>query len=401
MHLDLASPADAIAAVTHRDPYPYYAALVRERPIFHDGGLGLWVASGAAAVTAALTHEAVCVRPASEPVPRAIAGTAAGDLFGRLVRMNDGERHCPWKRAIGAALAEVDLPRLGVAAAGCARRLAPRAGAAPRAVSEFAFALPVHATGTLLGLPENSLSETADRIADFVRCLAPQASAQAVSAGADAAGALLAIFERYLRSGSAPADGTLVALARAARAMGLDDTATLAANGVGFLSQAYEATAGLVGNTLLALARHPALSVRVATDSALLERAVREAARHDAPVQNTRRFVATDATVAGQPMRAGEAILVVLAAANRDPDANPRPEQFDPDRHGPRSFTFGAGIHACPGETVAVAIAAAGVQALLDRGWDPAKLAADFTYRASANTRIPLFGSTPIGSLAP
>ncbi|MFL6235910.1 MAG: cytochrome P450, partial [Thermoanaerobaculia bacterium] len=40
-------PQDPIAAVTHRDPYPYYARLVAERPVYHDGPLGLWVASSA------------------------------------------------------------------------------------------------------------------------------------------------------------------------------------------------------------------------------------------------------------------------------------------------------------------------------------------------------------------
>ena len=49
------TPTDPIAAVTHHDPYPYYAHLVSERAFHRDDSLGLWVATSAQAVTAVLT----------------------------------------------------------------------------------------------------------------------------------------------------------------------------------------------------------------------------------------------------------------------------------------------------------------------------------------------------------
>jgi cytochrome P450 len=105
------------------------------------------------------------------------------------------------------------------------------------------------------------------------------------------------------------------------------------------------------------------------------------------------RLAGVDGVVAGQSMREGDAILVVLAAANRDPAANPHPDRFDPDRAAPRSFTFGLGPHACVGEALAVAIARAGVARLLTAGVDVQGL--DVTYRPSPNTRVPLSGAAP------
>ena len=90
-------------------------------------------------------------------------------------------------------------------------------------------------------------------------------------------------------------------------------------------------------------------------------------------------------------MKAGDVVLVVLAAANRDPKANPAPDTFDPHRPSRRAFTFGVGPHACPGEAIAIAIAEAGVRELLACGVKPDGLAADVTYRPSANTRVPVF----------
>jgi hypothetical protein len=71
------STLDPLTAVTAADPYPFYAQLVSERRFFHDTRLGLWVASSAEAVTAVLESPHGRVRPASEPVPRALLGTVA------------------------------------------------------------------------------------------------------------------------------------------------------------------------------------------------------------------------------------------------------------------------------------------------------------------------------------
>ena len=100
---------------------------------------------------------------------------------------------------------------------------------------------------------------------------------------------------------------------------------------------------------------------RVVREPAVLPSVVGEVARHDAPVQNTRRWVAAAGVVGGQAMVEGDAVLVVLAAANRDPAANSNPDRFDTGRRERRAFTFGLGAHACPGEAVAVTIASAGV----------------------------------------
>src|SRR5262245_49815571 len=101
------APRDPIAAVTHPDPYPYYADLVTRRPVHRDHTLGLWIACSAAAVTAILTSEQCHVRPASEQVPRAIAGAPSGAIFGRLVRMNDGAAHGRVRPAVAALAARM------------------------------------------------------------------------------------------------------------------------------------------------------------------------------------------------------------------------------------------------------------------------------------------------------
>ena len=69
--LDIAPPADALQAIVHADPAPYYAELAANRPFFFDTALGWWVAASAEAVGAVLSDAACRVRPADEPAKSA------------------------------------------------------------------------------------------------------------------------------------------------------------------------------------------------------------------------------------------------------------------------------------------------------------------------------------------
>jgi cytochrome P450 len=378
-------PQDPIAAVTHPDPYPYYADLVARKPLYYDDKLKLWVASNAAAVADVLTNHLCKVRPATEPVPKSLLGSPAADIFRLLVRMNDGERHCPFKQAVSASMASIDAAKAARQCDKWARFLIDESGS--KSLSRFVFHLPVYVVGSLLGVPEDKLHQTALWMGDFARCLAPASSPEQIERGKTAAGHLLEMFRAFPER----EDGLLCVLAREATRLGREDTDPVIANGIGFISQSYEATAGLIGNTLLALASRPELREQTAADPDLIRSVIQEVMRYDSPVQNSRRFLAEDGFVAGEKMKAGDAILVILAAANRDPSANPNPDRFDPFRKDRRIFTFGVGAHACPGEALATSIAKAGVEQLIASGLALGRLAETMTYRASANTRIPIF----------
>ena len=364
---------NAIAAVTAADPYPYYAELVAQRPLHRDDALGLWVAAGAEAVRAVLTSDLCRVRPEAEPVPRPLLGSPAGDIFGQLVRMTDGPGHLPAKLAVSGHLGSMNPGLIVQESAACARRLSEELEPARHAdrLSDFAFRLPVYLMGSLLGFASERLPELAAWTGDFVRCLSPASTPEQIEQGKVAAGRLAEAF------------GTL---------FGRPTLDAVVANRIGYLSQAYEATAGLIGNTIVALGRHGEVRERVGAERGFLTSVIREVVRHDPPVQNTRRFVAKSGQVAGRDMRAGDTVLVVLAAANRDPAANAHPDRFDPLRRERVAFTFGLGAHACPGETLATIVTQAGVAQLLASGVEPERLVETVSYRPSANARIPLFG---------
>ncbi|MBT2336167.1 cytochrome P450 [Variovorax paradoxus] len=378
-------PHDPVAAVTHADPYPFYAALRAGPPLVWNETLRLWVASRAEVIESLLlAHGALRVRPAAEPVPRAIAGSAAGEVFGHLVRMNDGTAHQAHRPALQRALAGLDLGAVRAAAL----RVAHDVPTQP--VSDALFSLPVRTVAHLLGFGDEALPRVDMWMRDFVACLSPLSTPDQLQDASAAAGELMTRFEE-LAAGAPPRSGTLLAAVLAESEAGAPLSRSLLANLVGLLSQTCDATAGLLGNSLIAVMREPSLQQGAQTRDGL-QAIVEETARHDPSVHNTRRFVAEPITLAGTPLAAGDAVLLVLAAANRDPAFNSEPERFSLVRARRRMLGFGHGMHACPGQALACTLAAAGLEAVLHRALDLAAMRArGWHYRPSVAARIPVF----------
>lgn len=366
---------DPVTAVIQPDPYPYYAELVAHRPGYFDDGLNAVVLSSAELVEAALAAAELRVRPVAEPVPPGVVGTAR-EVFGQLVRMTDGPLQQRLKDVVTVALASLDADRVREQAVRGTDAMLDRAGT----LDDIMFRLPARVLAELCGLTDGADAEAARLAGDFVLCLSPAATAEQQLSAAAAADRLCELMAEQQDEGS---PNLLGELARAARRAGMAQAAGLLANAVGFFSQTYDATAALLGNTLLALGRRGVPGEDLAGF-------VREVARHDSPVHNTRRFAAAPVTLGDQRIEQGQLVLVLLAAANRDPAANPDPAEFRPDRGSARLFTFGAARHGCPGEQLAIGIAGAVVSRLLAAGFDPTTLD-QAGYRPSGNIRCPLF----------
>lgn len=348
-----------LTAPYQTDPYALYSQWRAAHPsgLHHDAGLKLWVASDAAAVQAVLQHPALRVRPPAEPVPTGVAGTPSGALFGGLMRQNDGPAHQRGKAWATAFLQRDWSMRDAV-------RAVVREGAKPTVapLNELLFEAPVRVLWTLLH--GGDAGDLPHDVRAVIASWSPTADDASRTAGSDAATRLLARCEGD-------------------------------ANRVGLFTQTCEATAGLMGAVLIALQREPGLRAQWLADPALDEALALEVARHDAPVQNTRRFAAGDCEVHGLTVKAGDAILVLLASANRDPAANPEPDRFDLHRTAPRCFTWGLGGHACPGAALSRGIATALLRAWHDddaAGLDT--LTRRWHHRPSPNGRLAQFDAT-------
>ncbi|SPM30012.1 cytochrome P450 [Mycobacterium terramassiliense] len=148
----------------------------------------------------------------------------------------------------------------------------------------------------------------------------------------------------------------------------------------------HETTVNLIGNAIFAMLRHPEHWMALGADPARAPAIVEETLRYDPPVQLAGRVAAADMTIGDVDMPAGDIMMVLLAAAQRDPAEFDRPDSFDPDRGTLRHLGFGRGIHYCLGAPLARLEAGAALSAVTAR-FPRARLAGEPHYKANVTLR--------------
>jgi hypothetical protein len=114
-----------------------------------------------------------------------------------------------------------------------------------------------------------------------------------------------------------------------------------------------ETTTNLIGNGVLTLLRNPDEMRRLREDITLVPSAVEEMLRYESPSQHTGRIAPEDVELGGRVIRKGQAVMAVMAAANRDPERFPDPDRFDITRTDNRHLAFGYAAHFCFGAALA------------------------------------------------
>jgi cytochrome P450 len=110
-----------------------------------------------------------------------------------------------------------------------------------------------------------------------------------------------------------------------------------------------DTTAWAIRSSLWYLARHAEAQERLRREPDLIPAAAEEFLRTMSPVQAMARTCRADTEIRGRQLKAGDRVLLVFGAGNRDPDGFERPDEIQIDRDANRHLAFGAGIHRCLG----------------------------------------------------
>jgi len=236
-------------------------------------------------------------------------------------------------------------------------------------VEAYCYKLPVIVICQLLGVPAQDHEEFGAWVPDVVAGIdAAAVVSRKVRERADAAATkIIDYFRRLIDQRRAePAEDLLSALIAAADG---DDRLTeteLIAFATLLLIAGHETTANLMGNGLWAMWRNADQFHRWRTEPELRANGVEELLRYDSPVQLAQRIALEPIEVGGARVAPGRFVMLLLGAANRDPQRFTEPHRLDLGRQEGPAISFGFGIHHCIGAALARTEAEVALGALFD-----------------------------------
>ena len=225
-------------------------------------------------------------------------------------------------------------------------------------IRDLAYPLPVIVIAEMLGMPHADRDRFKRWSDDLVAVIGTFSTAPDIVQRAQRARETLRelteyfheLFEQRRRQ---PGDDLISALLAAEERGDMLNEEELDANVMLLLAAGHETTTNLIGNGLLALLQHPDQLQKLRDDPALVERAVEELLRYNSSIQGTVRLATEDLELGGKQIRAGQFVVLLLGAANRDPAQFSDPDRLDVTRDEDRHLAFGLGIHFCLGAPLA------------------------------------------------
>jgi cytochrome P450 len=358
--LDLLFDADA-PAERFADPYALYERVRRAAPVHRMAEGGEWV------VTRAADAEAVLRSPRWTSTPDFSQGWGETsldemgpqvDLLRRTLLFMDGDEHTRLRRLVQSAFTPKAVaalrPRVEAIVDELLTDLAERD--AVDLIADFAFPVPVIVIAEMLGVPPEDRELFRTQIPKLTPLLEMGTPPEVFATAGEAAMTFAMYFQPLFEERqAAPRDDLISALVNAEVDGERIDPLDLLVTCVLLLGAGHETTMNLIGNGVLALLRHPeqlAMLRDDVDDEALPRSAVEELLRYDSPVQLTVRRAAEGAVLDGTEVAPAEEVLVLLGAANRDPDRFDDPNRLDL-RRGDAHVAFGYGAHHCLGSALA------------------------------------------------
>ena len=358
----MSSLEDLLDGVDVVDPYPLWQSLLDGGPVVAPDGAFALLSRHADCDAVLRSSEFSSDRRNSTRWQAVEAAMSEEDRErlrrGRVFLFMDAPDHTRLRRLVSKAFTPRMVERLQPLVERLSRELLDAAHARGRLelIDDLAYPLPVAVISEMLGVPAEDhvrfagwSAVLASGLDDTLSAGTPESIAARRAAGDQFRDYFAELAEQRR---AAPREDLLSALVAAEKDGDRLTRDELVSTAMLLLIAGHETTVSLIANGTLALLRDPALRVRLAEDAELAPGVLEEVLRLDPPVQMTMRIALQDSAVPGGEVRKGGAVVLLLAAAGRDPEQHPDPLALDPTRTAPH-LAFSAGAHYCLGAPLA------------------------------------------------
>ncbi|MDQ2877460.1 MAG: cytochrome P450 [Pseudomonadota bacterium] len=335
---------DPLSPENISNPYSLYARLREAAPVYWDEPLKSWLLTrhqDCVAVLRDTQHFAADPRRAGEPVPDAAL----------TIQMLDPPEHDAVSSRLSIACRAQDLPAVRQRARRHADELLARLveNGGGEFMTDFAMPFSLAAICDFLGVEAPDVATLVPICNAFMQNmdagLRPERAGPAARAQAD----LIALVDTWFHP--APQTGVLgVRLVQ--HSAGEISRAELMNNLYVMFNAGYQSAFSAIGNAVLALLRCERNLAQL-LDPETLDLAVEELFRYDATAQAMSRICVEDVALGGTRISRGQMVVLLLGAANRDPEQFTRPNDLILNRTPNRHMAFGWGNHFCIGSLLA------------------------------------------------
>ena len=341
------------------NPYPLYHKLRSEDPVHWDRFLQTWVVTRYDDVVTVLS----AFSADRTPTPEQLSSMGLSELnpiakvMVKQMLFMDGPAHARLRGLASTAFTPQRVAALRSHIQEIAENLVDRGQDRGQMdiIADFAAPLPAIVTAEMLGVPTEDHVNLKKWSADFAEMLGNfQHNPDRVSRVLASTNNLVNYFnEAIRRMRTHPKEGLIHSLMTAELDGDRLSEEEIVANCIVTMVGGQETTTNLIGSGLLTLMQNREQFQRLLENRDLLPSAIEELLRYESPSQHTGRIAREDVDLGGKKIRKGQAVMAIMAAANRDPERFPDPDRLILDRKDNKHLAFGWSSHFCFGAPLA------------------------------------------------
>ncbi len=341
------------------NPYPLYHRLLSEAPVYWDPFLHTWIVTRYKDVVTVLQHFSAVRTPTPEQLMALGLSTLApiAEVLVRQMLFMDAPAHTRIRGLVSKAFAprRVELLRSHIQEITDELLDAVQDKGQMDVIADLAYPLPAIVTAELMGLPASDWRQFTTWSTDFAEALGnfqhnPDHAQHTLHSLKEMCDYFHDAVHEHQQH---PKDDLIGDLLNAENEGDSLTEEEVVANSIMLMTGGQETTTNLIGNGILTLLCNPGEFEKIQMNPSLIPSSIEELLRFESPIQYTSRLTPKDVQIGGQTIRQRQAVIVVMGAANRDPERFTDPDRLDICRQDNRHLAFAWGAHFCFGAPLA------------------------------------------------